>query len=117
VNIKYRELLYKSEDVPIFVYFKTDDNRQNFINTLNEYKVGTFKPIKGVHSILAGNTIIKDKRTNIYLNIENIEEKRVLQKNLFDNNFEENNAMLCSPPDIDEAVLLEWVQRNLDKLS
>lgn len=117
MNIKYRELLYKSEDVPIFVYFKTDDNRQNFINTLNEYKVGTFKPIKGVHSILAGNTIIKDKRTNIYLNIENIEEKRVLQKNLFDNNFEENNAMLCSPPDIDEAVLLEWVQRNLDKLS
>ena len=117
MNIKYRELLYKSEDVPIFVYFKTDDNRQNFINTLNEYKVGTFKPIKGVHSILAGNTIIKDKRTNIYLNIENIEEKRVLQKNLFDNNFEENNAMLCSPPDIDEAVLLEWVQRNLDNLS
>ena len=117
MNIRYRKLLYRSEDIPIFVFFKTDSNRQDFINTLNEYKVGTFKPIKGIHSILAGNTVIRDKRANIYLNIENIEEKRILQKSLFDNNFEENNAMLCSPPDIDEDVLLKWVEKNLDELS
>lgn len=117
MNIRYRKQLYRSEDIPIFVFFKTDSNRQIFINDLNEYKVGTFKIIKGIHSILAGNTVIRDKRTNIYLNIENVEEKRVLQKSLFDNNFEENNAMLCSPPDINEAVLLEWVQNKLDELS
>ena len=117
MNIRYRKQLYRSEDIPIFVFFKTDSNRQIFINDLNEYKIGTFKNVKGIHSILAGNTVIRDKRTNIYLNIENIEEKRVLQKSLFDNNFEENNAMLCSPPDINEAVLLEWVQSKLDELS
>ena len=117
MNIKYRDQLYRSEDIPIFVYFKTDNNRQNFINDLNDYKVGTFKLIKSIHSILAGNTIIRDKRAYIYFNIENIEEKKILQKSLFDSNVEGNNAMLCSPPDIDEDVLLKWVEKNLDELS
>jgi len=117
VNIKYRDQLYKSEDIPIFVYFKTDSNRQDFINDLNDYKVGTFKYIKGIYSVLAGNIVIKDKRANIYFNIENIEEKKILQKSLFDSNVEGNNAMLCSPPDIDETVLLDWVQKKLPELS
>ena len=117
MKIRYRKQIYSSENIPIFVYFKTDGNRKEFLNVLNEYQVGTFKPVKCIHSVLAGNTIIKDKRALVYLNIDDIEEKKILQKSLFDNNFEENNAMLCSPPDIDEDVLLKWVEKNLDELS
>lgn len=117
MKIRYRKQIYSSENIPIFVYFKTDVNRKEFINVLNEYQVGTFKPIKCIHSVLAGNTIIKDKRALVYLNIDDIEEKRVLQRSLFDNDFENNNAMLCSPSDINETVLLDWVQKNLNELS
>jgi hypothetical protein len=116
VNIKYRNKIYSSNDLPIFVYFKTEDNRQDFINTLNNYQVGTFKPIRCIHSILAGNTLIKDKRSCIQFNIEDVEEKRILQKSLY-NNDEENNAMLCGPGDIDEGILLDWIEKYINKIT
>lgn len=70
-----------------------------------------------MHAVLAGNTLIKDKRAKIYFSIDNVDEKRNLQKNLFDNDVDENNAMLCSPGDIDENVLHAWIDKNVHKLA
>ena len=116
MNIKYRNKIYKSEDLPIFIFFKTDGNRKEFINILEHYKAGTFCRINCVHSILAGNTVIKDKRSPIFFNIEDKEEKRTLQRSLFDNDVDDNNAMMCSPSDTKEDNLISWVEKNLDNL-
>ena len=70
-----------------------------------------------MHAILAGSILVKDKRAKIYFSIDNVDEKRTLQKNLFDNDVDENNAMLCSPGDIDENVLHAWIDSNVHKLA
>ena len=114
--IKYKNKIYNSEDLPIFVYFKTDSNRKEFLNQLAIYKLGDFRRITCMHSILAGNTVIKNKRAYIYFKIDEKEEKRLLQRSLWDNNDPDNNAMMCAPTDIKENNLLSWVEKYLDKL-
>lgn len=116
MNIKYRDKIYSSEDLPIFIYFKTDKNRKDFINLLQYYKLGTFLKVNCMHSVLAGNTVIKDKRAFIYFKIDEKEEKRTLQRSLFEHNDPDNNAMMCAPNDIDEDTLINWVQSYLDSL-
>ena len=116
MNIKYRNNIYSSEDVPLFVYFKTDKNRREFINILQYYKVGTYCRVNCIQFILAGKAVIKDKRTPMFFCIEDKEEKRELQRSLFNAPDEDNNAMMCAPPDIDENILLKWVQKHLEEL-
>ena len=115
MTIKYRNKTYSSEDIPLFIYFKENDNQKEFLNILRTYNTGEFCKLKCVFSILAGNTVIKDKRAPIYFCIEDDDEKRILQKSLFDN-VDDNNAMICSPPDINERVIGEWVDKNINKI-
>jgi len=98
VYIKYRDKTYSSIDLPIFIYFKTDKNRNDFINLLQFYELGTWCRVNCMYFVLAGKTVIKDKRS------------------LFDTNDADNNAMMCAPDDIDEDTLLKWVQNHLEKL-
>lgn len=114
--IKYRNKNYSSEDLPIFVYFKTDFNRKEFLSILAHYKLGTYYRITCTHAILAGNTIIKDKKAYIYFRIDEKEEKRLLQRSLWENDEPDNNAMMCAPSDIKETNLLSWVEKNIDRL-
>lgn len=114
--IKYKNKTFSSEDLPIFVYFKTDSNRKEFLNQLVYYKLGEFCRLTCVHSILAGNTVIKNKRAYTYFKINDKEEKRLLQRSLWDNDDPDNNAMMCAPPDIKENNLLNWVEKHLDLL-
>lgn len=117
MNIKYRNKVYSSDNVPLFVFFKTNRNRREFITVLSEYKLGTYREVDCMHAILAGSVLVKDKRAKIYFSIDNIDEKKTLQKNLFDNDVNENNAMLCSPGDINENVLIDWIDKNVHKLA
>ena len=116
MNIKYRNKIYSSEDIPIFVYFKTNKNREDFLNILQYYKIGTYCKINCVYFVLAGKTVIKDKRASIYFCIKENEEKRALQRSLFNINDTDNNAMMCSPTDIKENNLISWVQKHLEAL-
>ena len=116
MNIKYKNKLYCSDDIPLFLYFKSEVNKREFVNILSNYQIGTFQQIYCVHAILAGSRIIKDKRTAIFMNIDDINEKKVLQKNLFDNPDDGINAMICSPGDIQEQVIQDWVENNIDKI-
>jgi len=116
VYIKYRDKTYSSTDLPIFIYFKTDKNRNDFINLLQYYELGTWCKVNCMYFVLAGKSVIKDKRAFIYFRIDEKEEKRTLQRSLFDTNDADNNAMMCAPDDISEEILLKWVQNHLEKL-
>ena len=116
MNIKYRNKIYSSEDIPIFVYFKTNKNREDFLNLLQYYKLGTYCKVNCVYFVLAGKTVIKDKRAGIHFCINDKEEKKTLQRSLFNVNDTDNNAMMCAPPDIDEDNLISWVQKHLEIL-
>lgn len=116
MNIKYRNKIYSSDSVPLFIFFKTNQNRKEFITVLSGYKLGTYKEINCMYAVLAGSALVKDKRAKIYFSIDNIDEKRNLQKSLFDNDVDQNNAMLCSPTDINENVLYDWIEKNVHKL-
>jgi hypothetical protein len=35
---------------------------------------------------------------------------------MFEDDQTENNAMVCSPPDIPEENLIQWIQNNLPNL-
>lgn len=117
MKLKYRNKTYSSEDVPMFLYFKTASHKRSFVTTLVGYKLGTFTEIKDLHSALAGNVVIKDKRAKMFFCIDDKDEKDIIQKCVYEEVSSENNAIICSPPDIKEDILIEWVQKNLDKLS
>ncbi len=116
MKIKYKNKIYNSDDVPLFLYFIDNNQKKDFITILANYNVNCFKPIHCLHSILAGNTLIKDKRSKIYFCIETKDEKRLLLKNAFYNNDSDNNAMICSPNDIPEQSLIMWIEKNINKL-
>ncbi len=41
--LKYRNKTYSSDDLPVFLFFRKDANKRNFINELNNYtKPDTF---------------------------------------------------------------------------
>ena len=116
MNIKYRNKVYSSDDIPIFIYFKTDKNREEFVNLLQYYKLGTYCRVNCMHLVFAGKQVIKDKRAFIYFRIDEKEEKRTLQRSLFNIGDTDNNAMLCAPSDISEDNLMLWVEKHLEKL-
>jgi len=117
VKLKYRNKIYNSERIPLFLYFKSSSARKEFANVLLKYeKLNEFKQFNLVHSILAGNTVIKDKRAPIFFSIDTKEERGVLIKGLFIVEDEDSNAMLCTPPDIKEEILQDWIEKYLDKL-
>ena len=112
MKLRYRDKTYDSIEIPIFVYF-TNNNKNDFVNILKNYKIGTFQAINCVQVAFAGSTTIKDKRATLYFCIDTADEKRAIQKSTFDNDESEDNAMLCAPDDISEVVLMDWVDKNL----
>lgn len=115
MKLKYRNKLYSSDDVPIFLYFRNKENRAEFANLLVQYtKLGEYIVFPCLHSALAGNTIIRDKRSSIYLCIEDAEEKRIIQKSLFDTSEVDSNAVICTPADITEEHLTAWIRKHFD---
>jgi len=116
VIIKYKNKTYSSEDLPIFLYFKRVEDKKDFINLLAIYhKPNVFVRVNSVDFVLAGNTVIKDKRSAIYINMETMGEKRHIQRYLFDSN-DESNAVISTPPDIRPVILEEWIGRHAKDL-
>jgi hypothetical protein len=116
VKVKYRNKIYSSDDVPLFFYFKDSSKKDEFIDFLaNNSLINEFKEIPSVYVILAGNTVIKDKRARIYISFDELIEKKSLQKSIFFNP-EDSNAFLCSPADIEERSLELWIEKNIDNL-
>jgi len=69
------------------------------------------------HIILLNNVFGPEATARIlFFRIDEKEEKRTLQRSLFDTNDADNNAMMCAPDDISEEILLKWVQNHLEKL-
>ena len=109
--LKYKNKYYDSGDVPLFLYFKSNKNKDEFINILaNLDIVNEFIPVKCVSIALAGNLIIKDKRAQLFVRIPEKEEKKEIQRYLFDS-YDESNAVISTPPDIQPPVLEEWINR------
>ena len=116
MKVKYRNKIYNSDDIPLFFYFKDSSKKDEFIDFLaNNSLINEFKQIPCIYVILAGNTVIKDKRARVYLSFDEIVEKRALQKSIFFNP-EDSNAFLCSPGDIEERNLEIWIEKHLDNL-
>jgi len=116
VDIKYKKKTYSSADLPIFLYFKSQKSKREFINDLNNYQVlGEFVVFNCIDFAIAGNTVIKDKRSNIYLSLESIEEKKHIQRYMF-NSDDESNAVISTPPDIKPRILEEWISKHTKDL-
>lgn len=114
--IKYKNKLYNSEDLPILLYFKSYIRKKEFINELSNYAVTSgFAKINSIDVVLAGNTVIKDKRSATYFCLESIEEKKSLQKQIF-NTPEDNNAIISTPGDINLEILEKWIVKNSSHL-
>ena len=117
MKLKHRNKVYSSDDVPLFLYFKTNKKRKEFSDILLHYGANDkFIEFPCLHAALAGNVVIKDKRATIYFSLDSVEEKKVIQKSLFSNTDENCNSLICSPSDINEDVLIEWVENNLSKI-
>jgi len=111
VVLKYRNKKYSSEDLPIFLYFKDTKSKKEFINALAIYREpNVFVRFNCVDFAIAGNTVIKDKRAGLYINLESIEEKKDIQRYMF-NTDDESNAVISTPPDIKPRILEEWIEK------
>ena len=109
--LKYKNKTYSSADLPIFLYFKNPTDKNEFINNLVNYtKPNEYIRVNCVHFALAGNTIIKDKRSGLYINLETMEEKRHIQRYLYDST-DDSNAVISTPPDIELDVLENWIEK------
>lgn len=114
--LRYKNKTYSSDDLPIFLFFKKNTNKRNFINELNNYNnPDTFVKFTSIDVALAGNTVIKDKRSYLYINLKTIEEKQSLQRQIF-NTPEDSNAIISTPSDIELRIIEMWVEKNLDNL-
>lgn len=116
MKLKYKNKTYNSEDIPLFLYFKKYEHKKNFAVSLVNYNIGEYVEAPHVYVAFAGNEIIKDRRSKIYYCIETREEKTVILKGMYEDKDTDNNAMVCSPPDIPEENLIQWIQKNIDKL-
>lgn len=113
MKLKFKDKEYDSEDVPLFLMFKSSLNKKNFINSLVTYKLGTYVNTKDIKVALAGNVCIKDKRIKLYYCIKEKEEKNMLTKCMFLDENTDNNSMVCAPSDIPETVITRWIENNL----
>ena len=115
--IKYKNKIYNSDDLPIFLYFKKLERKKEFIDELNSYnKPNTFVKILSIDVILAGNAVIKDKRSSVYFSLETIEEKQSLQRQIF-NTPEDSNAIISTPADIKLNIIERWIENNINHLT
>jgi hypothetical protein len=111
VILKYKNKLYSSADLPIFLYFRNEKNKKEFLNILTNYtKPDIFVKLTCFDIALAGNTVIKDKRSTLYINMETMDEKRHVQRYVYDSE-ETSNAVISTPPDIKPRILEEWIER------
>jgi len=111
VILKYKNKLYSSADLPIFLYFRNEKNKKEFLNILTNYtKPDIFVKLPCFDIALAGNTVIKDKRSTLYINMETMDEKRHVQRYVYDSE-ETSNAVISTPPDIKPCILEEWIER------
>jgi len=116
VVLKYKNKLYSSDDLPILLFFKSAKNKREFVNEINNYTdFKEFFKLLSVDVALAGNTVIKDKRSSLSIKFESLAEKKSLQKQLFDN-IEDSNAVISTPLDINIQVLKEWIESNAEHL-
>jgi len=115
VILKYKNKKYSSEDLPIFLYFKTETHKKDFINKLMSYTPNEFVRFDCVDIALAGNTLITDKRSALYINLKTLEEKKHIQRYMFDAE-ENSNAVISTPPDIKPSTLEEWIERHTKDL-
>lgn len=114
--LKYKNKIYSSNDLPIFLFFKKNSNKRDFINELNNYNtLDSFVRITSVDVALAGNMVIKDKRSALYFNLETLEEKQSLQRHIF-NTPEDSNAIISTPGDIELRVIEKWIEKHVDYL-
>lgn len=113
--LKYRNKKYSSEDVPLFLYFKNESSKEDFINILVSYTPNTFVRLDCIEFAIAGNTVIKDKRSGLYINLETMEEKKDIQRYVY-NSTDESNAVISSPPDIRPVILEEWICKHTKNL-
>ena len=111
VILKYKNKTYSSADLPIFLYFKNPRDKNEFINNLIGYtKPNEFMRVECVYFALAGNTVIKDKRSGLFINLETMEEKRYIQRYLYDS-ADDSNAVISTPPDINLTILEDWIEK------
>jgi spore coat protein CotH len=116
VVLKYKNKFYSSDDLPILLFFKSTKRKREFVNEVNNYTdFETFFKLLSVDVALAGSTVIKDKRSSLYIKFESLLEKKSLQKQLFDN-IEDSNAVISTPLDIKIEVLREWIENNAEHL-
>lgn len=113
MKLKYRNIIYDSKDVPLFLYFLDGKQKKDFGTVLVNYNLGEFTPFSCLHAALAGNAVIKDKRAKIYFCIDTKEEKQVIVKSIFEDRDTDNNAMICSPNDIPEESLVAWIDKKI----
>lgn len=116
MKLKYKNKIYDSEQIPLFLYFKNTSHKKDFITLLANYDLGNYTVIPKLYGALAGSVVIKDKRSKVSFCINDIEEKRIIVKGMFHDRDSDNNAMVCSPPDIPEESLLAWIEKNIEKL-
>ena len=116
MKLKYKDKEYDSEDVPLFIMFKTLKHKKNFINNLAVYKLGIYNNTQDIQVVLAGNDCLKDKRTKLYFCINDKEEKNMIAKSLFLDEDSDNNSMVCAPADIPEVVIGSWIENNLKRI-
>lgn len=111
--LKYKNKEYSSEDLPVLLFFKTMSKKREFINELSNYNdFNNYIKISSVHVALAGNIVIKDKRSTLYFKIDNIQEKKYLQKQIFDS-IEDSNTVISTPLDINFKVIEQWIEKNI----
>jgi len=116
VIIKYKNKTYNSDDLPIFLYFKNASDKNEFINNLVNYtKPKEFVRIHCVTVALVDNTLIKDKRSGLFLSLDTMEEKRYIQRYLYDSH-EDSNAVISTPPDIKPDILEKWIEKHTQGL-
>ncbi len=114
--LKYKNKFYSSDDLPILLFFKSTKRKREFVNEVNNYtNFEVFFKLLSVDVALAGSTVIKDKRSSLYIKFESLLEKKSLQKQLFDN-IEDSNAVISTPLDIKIEVLREWIENNAEHL-
>ena len=117
MTVKYKNKTYSSDDLPIFLFFKKEKNKREFIDNLSVFNnYSNFTKFQCIDVILAGNTVIKDKRSCVYLTFESVEEKQSLQRSLFAN-LPDSNAIISSPLDIDKVALEKWIESHIEHLT
>ena len=117
MKIKYRDKIYNSEDIPLFLYFKAPLNKKHFSDILINYNIGNYCQLTNLKGALAGNTAITDMRSKIYFCIEDREEKILLQKSMYYEDDADNNAIICSPSDVPEQSLITWIEENISRVN